>query len=234
MVNNVNEEKINHRTVVAQIKREKMKQRLLETALLIYKFDTTTLEKEQTIEDFIKSAGVSRGTFYNYYKTINDLLVDLAIEIIEEIVIAIEPLLLTKIDPIERICIAMKTVLALAIKYPKWGSILSKVGLRYCVKGHKFSLFLTRDLELTCKKNNIIVDDIKVFRDIFLGSYSMAIETVLTETVSSNYHLLVIQELLKLLGVSYSEVQHYTNLEEIDYIEINSPYFTLIKKTEAN
>ena len=61
-----------HRSRVAAEKRERMRTRLIESALHV--FSTKGVEAS-AIEDVIEAAGVSRGTFYNYYKTNEELLV---------------------------------------------------------------------------------------------------------------------------------------------------------------
>ena len=61
-----------HRPRVAAERRARMRRKLVESALLVF------AEKgvdASVIEDVIAAAGVSRGTFYNYFRTNVELLV---------------------------------------------------------------------------------------------------------------------------------------------------------------
>lgn len=60
-----------HRQIVAAQRREKMRHRLIEAAVLVY---AAKPHGEVVIEDIVAEAGVSRGSFYKYYDTLDDLL----------------------------------------------------------------------------------------------------------------------------------------------------------------
>lgn len=64
--------KEDHRKVVAAQRREKMQQRLVEAAIVVI----AAKGHSAVIEDVIVEAGVSRGTFYKYFQTLEDLLLE--------------------------------------------------------------------------------------------------------------------------------------------------------------
>ena len=64
-----------HRVRVGAERREKTRLKLLESALLVF---TEKGLDNVVIDGFIAAAGVSRGTFYNHFRTTNELLLALA------------------------------------------------------------------------------------------------------------------------------------------------------------
>ncbi len=76
-----------HRPRVAAERRARMRRKLVESALLVF------AEKgvdASVIEDVIAAAGVSRGTFYNYFRTNAELLVAAIDELGNEVVDLVE------------------------------------------------------------------------------------------------------------------------------------------------
>ena len=65
------EKPVNHRTLVGHQRRQKMLLHLIDSAISVYaeKGIDATL-----IDDVIVAADVSRGTFYNYFRTTTELL----------------------------------------------------------------------------------------------------------------------------------------------------------------
>lgn len=62
---------LDHRTRIGQARREKTQERLCEAALLVF---AERGLKGTVIDHVVRQAGVSRGTFYNYFDTIEDVL----------------------------------------------------------------------------------------------------------------------------------------------------------------
>lgn len=93
------EEEIDHRTAVGEKRRKKTESRIIETALHIFG------EKgpdAPVINDFIKAAGISRGTFYNYFNNTSDLLVATSTWLTDDLVQSIESEVLQINDPVVR------------------------------------------------------------------------------------------------------------------------------------
>src|SRR4249919_1279134 len=88
-----------HRVRVGAQRREKTKLRLLENALSVFSEKGPDVA---VIDDFIAAAGVSRGTFYNHFKTTNELLLALATAMSDEVLQIVDPLVLHHDDPVAR------------------------------------------------------------------------------------------------------------------------------------
>src|SRR5271165_4061046 len=85
--------KIDHRTRVGRERSARTETRLLEAALGVF---ADMGPDAPMIEDFARAAGVSRGTFYNYFESVEELLAAtsewMTRELIESIESALEPL----------------------------------------------------------------------------------------------------------------------------------------------
>jgi AcrR family transcriptional regulator len=95
----VAEPAINHRTIVGRSRSAKTEAKIIEAALHVF------AEKGRdapVIEDFIKAAGVSRGTFYNYFKSTTELLNATSTWLTDDLVASIEREIRTIKDPIIR------------------------------------------------------------------------------------------------------------------------------------
>jgi AcrR family transcriptional regulator len=114
-----------HRQRVAAERRERMRARLLASAMrLIAKKGPAAT----SIDDVISAAGVSRGTFYKYFPSPDTLVRELAIEIANELIGMAEPVVLSYADPAERVSIGMRLVARLAIDHPLAATFLVRLG----------------------------------------------------------------------------------------------------------
>src|SRR5688572_6508878 len=88
--------KQDHRVRVAALRREKMRARLLEAALIVFSQHGV---EASVIDEITSVAGVSRGTFYNYFRTNEELLTAVAVEAGGEIAAAVMALFDEPPDP---------------------------------------------------------------------------------------------------------------------------------------
>lgn len=173
-----------HRVRVGAQRREKTRLRLLETALSVFNVKGVD---GAVIDDFIAAAGVARGTFYNHFKTINELLLALATAMSDEVLGIVDPLVLHHTDPIKRFTCGTRLYMQMALRYPLWGSFLTQVGPRIATRGQLIDIYLTRDLDLATTSGRLKVDSVRVARDIMLGAIFYGIETMLTEPTREHH-----------------------------------------------
>ena len=96
-----------HRPRVAADRRERMRLRLLSTAVRI------GAEKGPSgisIDDIVVGAEVSRGSFYKYFPTTEALLQEVATQIANELVRMAEPMVQGIEDPAERVASGIRIV----------------------------------------------------------------------------------------------------------------------------
>jgi AcrR family transcriptional regulator len=199
MKKNIQDETEDYRLLVGAKRREKTRIRLLETALTVFNEKGPDLA---VTEDFIAAAGVSRGTFYNHFKTAGDLLLSLSSNMSDEVLEVIDPIVLTLDNPVHRFSAGVRLYMQMAYKYPLWGDFLRRVGTRIATRGQLIEIYLTRDLTSALDKNLIKVENVLIARDIVLGSIFYGIETMQTENMPKNYPEKIIFHVLVGLGIN--------------------------------
>lgn len=203
-----------HRVRVGAQRREKTRLRLLESALTVF---TEKGPDVAVIEDFIAAAGVSRGTFYNHFRTTGELLLALAAEMSDEVLHVVDPIVLQLDDPVRRFCAGTRLYMHTALRYPLWGSFITRVGTRIATRGQLIDQYLTRDLNLALKRKRLKVDSVLVARDIVLGSIFYGIETMLTEPTRDHHPEHMLRCVLIGLGLDAQEA------EEIAFMPLPTP-----------
>ena len=194
----------NHRVWVGAQRREKTRVRLLESALNVF------IEKgpdQAVTEDFIAAAGVSRGTFYNHFKTAGDLLLALTADMSDEVLSVVDPLVLHCTSPVERFATGTRLYMQMAYRYPLWGEFLRLVGTRIATRGQLIETYLTRDLGNAIDQKLIKVGNLLVARDLVLGSIFYGIETMMTEDTIEHHPEHIICCVLIGLGVEEAQAQ---------------------------
>ena len=194
-----------HRVRVGAQRRGKTRLRLLQCALAVF---TEKGPDVAVIDDFIAAAGVSRGTFYNHFKTTHELLLTLATAMSDEVLHIVDPLVLPLDEPVQRFATGTRLYMQMAVRYPLWGSFITRVGTRIATRGQLIDVYLTRDLELARMSGRIDVDSVLGARDLVLGSIFYGIETMLSEHTRANHPEHLMRSVLIGLGLEPTEAQN--------------------------
>jgi AcrR family transcriptional regulator len=216
-----------HRVRVGAARRNKTRLLLLESALGVLHDKGPDAA---VIEDFIAAAGVSRGTFYNYFDTVSELLLALATEMSNEVLATVDPIVLTCSTPVERFSTGTRLYMQMATRYPLWGSFLNRVGTRIATRGQLIEKYLTRDLSEALSAGLIKVDNVLVARDMVLGSIFYGIETMVTEPTHADHSEQLMRSILRGLCVpdKVADDVAYAPLQKIESIE--GPIFSRLKQ----
>ena len=132
-----------HRSRVAAERRERMRLRLLSSAV---RLAADKGPAAISIDDVVSAAGVSRGTFYKYFASPDALIRELAMQIANELIRMAEPVVLRHENPAQRVACGIRIVSRTAIDHPVVASFLVRLGWPD-VRGPDILLdFLRRDL----------------------------------------------------------------------------------------
>lgn len=199
-----------HRSRVAAEKRERMRKRLIESALHV--FSTKGVEAS-AIEDVIEAAGVSRGTFYNYYKTNEELLVAVLQATSNEVFGQVEIALADRTDPAERLACALRMVLYFTQRYRHLARFISRVGLGAMMKGSLAMVYMPRDLTAGMGAGRFSITNPLVGIDLVVGTTQAAIFTLSThESLSPAYPDEVVHHILLGLGMSPAKAKRLSSV----------------------
>ena len=187
-----------HRPRVAAERRERMRQRLIESALLVF------AEKgvgASVIPDVRDAAGVSQGSFYNYFRSNEELLIAVAEELSGEMVQLIEPVVGDMPDPARRVATAMRCYLHLARVHRLLARFLAAAGLRMLRQHNDTFRYLPDDLAEGQKQGVFTSMPLDIVLDLVAGAGYAALDRIARSRVPKDYPDQVIAALMRTLGM---------------------------------
>lgn len=194
-------ESANHRTRVGGERREKTRASLLRAALLVFSRHGADA---RVIDLVIRQAGVSRGTFYNYFRTNEELFFAVAKQVSSEIIHIVEPFVQQQKDPAARVACGVGLSIKLARSYPVLARFVVRGGPPAVRAGSLATEVVSRDIEDGIASGRFSILDKRLGFDLILGPVIMAFHTILTEEVSADYPHEIAEAVLRSLGVSRS------------------------------
>jgi len=198
-----------HRSRVGAERRTRMRACLVECALLVFAehgVDAIIIDK------VIKTAGVSRGTFYNYFRTDGDLFVAVATEVSDEILRVVNPVVVQEPDPAARVSLGIRYVFQLVKSYPLLAEFLDHGGQSALRYGKLVNEVVPRDLSKGMAAGRFTVRSLRLGLDLLLGPVLLGFHTILTEAVDDDYAEALAASILMALGVPETEARRYCSL----------------------
>ncbi|WP_028103908.1 TetR/AcrR family transcriptional regulator [Pseudoduganella violaceinigra] len=202
------EDNQNHRTRVAAKRREKTRARLLESALLVF----AQKGPQAVIDDVIAHAGMARGSFYNYFRTNEELLAAVASEINDELLRAIDPVVQQCEDPAERIACGTRLLLHAVRRFPLYGTFMAR--LPYPAANHSLlgARFLARDVEQGVAQRRFGDAGQKIGSDMLAGVVLSAAYSTAQAPLDPDYPDASARAMLRVLGVETEEAARLASL----------------------
>ena len=214
-----------HRVRVGALRREKTRLRLLQSSLKVF---SEKGPDATVIDDVIAAAGVSRGTFYNHFRTTSELLLALATAMSDEVLAVVDPVVLTFSDPVHRFSAGTRLYMHMALRYPTWGRFITSVGTRIAGRGQLIDQYLMRDLTVALGNRRVLVTDLLVARDIVLGSIFYGIETMMTEPTHEHHAEQLVATFLRGMGVDANEADEISLMVLPELGPVRGPIFATL------
>ena len=204
-----------HRTRVGAERRHRMRLRLIESALRV--FAAKGLDAA-SIDDVIAAAGVSRGTFYNYFRTDGELAAAVGEELTSETIGRIEAAVGHLANPAERVARGMRLYLGAAARYPLFARFTSQAGLRAVGPNHLLREYLPRHIVDGVKSGRMQAPDVSLAVDMIVGAALSAVHALSTRTVHRNYAENAVMHILIGLGVTRSSARKlaYAPIDDVE------------------
>ncbi len=193
-----------HRSRVGAERRQRTRLRLVESALEVFAekgVDATV------IEDVIAAAGVSRGTFYNYFRTDHELLTAVGEAISNETVRRIESVVGALPDPAERLAQGLRLCLHLALTYPLFARFFSRAGFNAIGPGHLMFEYVPRHIQDAVAAKRMDVPEVALAVDLLGGVMLGAVHAIATRPISKSYPEKLVLQLLLGLGMTRASAQ---------------------------
>jgi AcrR family transcriptional regulator len=187
-----------HRPRVAAERRERMRQRLMATALRLV---ADKGPAAMSIDDVISAAEVSRGTFYKYFPAPDALVRELAVQLANELIRMAEPVVLGYSDPAERVACGIRLVSRLAISHPSVAGFLVRLGWPDTRGPDLLVDFVRRDLNAGLRKGRFSRMPIALALNIVAGSVLGAAHCMLEPGCEADFAEQTAAAALRALGV---------------------------------
>lgn len=187
-----NGEQVNHRTIVGLKRRAKMETRIIQAAARVFAEQGIDAP---VIDDFIKAAGIARGTFYNYFKSTDELLRATSDLLSEELITRIDKEIRMIKDPALRFGMGIRLWMRWAENNPQWCRFIARAwnSVKY---EQPF-----KDIREGIRKKVFAVPDAYVAWDVLSGAIRQAMFKIGEGNVRRNYGDAVIQLCMQALGV---------------------------------
>lgn len=189
----------NHRTAVGKRRRARTEARILEAAVYVF------AEKgpdAPVIEDFIKAAGIARGTFYNYFKSTPELLQATSSWLCDAVAETIEVEVRRIKDPVVRHCTGMRLWAHKAKTDPAWSAFVTRVWFKGGFAGYA----PLRDIRLGMKKGGFHCLTAELGFDISMGTMRQAMQRQITAPHQKPFGDSVVRVIMQGLGVEPAKI----------------------------
>lgn len=195
---------LDHRPRVAAERRERMRQRLIESAMIVF------AEKgvgASVIPDVVAAAQVSQGSFYNYFRSNEELLAAVGDELSGEMVQLIEPVVGDIADPAVRVATAIRCYLHLARANRLLARFLAAAGLRMLVQYNATFRYLRADLEEGQRLGVFADVPLDTVLDLVGGAGMAALDRMARVRTRKDYPDMVAAAMLRMLGMGVAEAE---------------------------
>lgn len=149
------------------------------------------------IEDFIRAAGVARGTFYNYFRSTEEVLEAAAQWLEDDLIVSIDEVLAPIDDPVARMTLGMRLWLRKARGDRAWCAFVA----RFRYHGTLVEQVLARDIGGALREGRIAVASAAVARDLVVGTIREAMGRMSDASVPLAYLDELVRAILRSLGV---------------------------------
>lgn len=181
---------VNHRVRVGRERSARTDTRILEAALEVF---AERGPDAPVIDEFVQAAGVSRGTFYNHFKSVEQLLHATSEwttrDVVERIEEALEPIE----SPSLRLGLGLRLFFARAERSPVWSRFVARV---WRVGGLELP---TRDLEEGIRLGHFHVPGREAAHDLLFGGIREALHRIGTGAAPPGYGDQAVQVCLQAL-----------------------------------
>jgi AcrR family transcriptional regulator len=187
------------RAAIAIAKRTKTRAALVTAAMTV--FARVGLDAATT-DEIINEAGVSRGTFYNYFKTVEDVIAVVATDLTDDMNETIAERTRGLGNAADMMAVGLGSFLSRAAADPIWGSVLVHLAHKNAPEpvGTATSSNLIGTFRLGRKQGVFTVADDRVASDLVLGGSMYALRSIVEGRYSSDQIRSLIEQLLGALG----------------------------------
>ncbi len=164
------------------------------------------------IEDVIEQAQVSRGTFYNYFRTTEEVMAAVQQAVGNELLSLVDLAIADRQDPAERLACGVRMVLQTGRQFPMMGRFISRVGMSGNIDHMPALGHLLRDLLEATAKGRFQLSDPMLGLDLVVGTTNAALLSLsLRSDQTDDYPQQITFHILLGLGMTPHEARKLVN-----------------------
>jgi len=189
---------LDHRVRVAALRREEMQMHLLFSGLTLA---STNPINALEVEDVIRQAEVSRGSFYNYFPSLPALYDGLAKQLMQEFAEITDVSVPQSLDNVTHLASTMRILMRLVVDFPMLGRFLTQI--QWPNQNPDLDIFqnIIRDIQLGIKEGSFTNMPASIGTNIAIGSFIGGIHTMLLKRPAKGFEDQVTNQVLIGLGV---------------------------------
>jgi AcrR family transcriptional regulator len=188
-----------HRSRVGRERSARTRQRIVETALRVFAEKGPDVP---VIEDFIQAAGVARGTFYNHFRTTEELLTATSNWLENDLMVVIDSVNRSFEDPVRRLATGIRLWLHLS----RGDAVFCAFLVRSRFRGRTVERHLARDLGEGLQSGLLAAPSIQLARDLVVGAVREAQVRMMGVRVPRTYPEDVARLILRALRVDERKI----------------------------
>jgi AcrR family transcriptional regulator len=187
-----------HRVETAKRKREKMRNRILEATTKVF---MQTTDDAPVIEDVVREADISRGTFYKYFDSLDEALVAAGVEANNRMIADIASVYAFLKEPWQRASVGFRVFMVRAQQEPGWAAFITRMDA--WPHESMISIHMTRDLQRGKELGQFQFDNDVVANDFLMGASAGCVQAVRHGVVELQAYMdSAVRMMLQALGCS--------------------------------
>jgi AcrR family transcriptional regulator len=186
-----------HRTRVGEERRARMRHRLVESAMRVFGQKGVGAS---VIEDVIADAGVSRGTFYNYFASNQDLLDAVEDELGRNLLDVVELRVLAVEGGAARLATGILLFLGVARDCPLFGRFVARIGLQVTGPGGLIHRYMPTHIRAGIAEGDLLPIPLPVALDLIAGPSVAAVERMMRGDAGPDHPVQIVAGILRALG----------------------------------
>jgi AcrR family transcriptional regulator len=197
------------RAEIGRERRARMRNRLIEAAARVMADQGSD---SATIDTFIRAAGVARGTFYNHFKTREELHDALWTSIGHDPFLEIQNTCKDIADPVERFAAVTRLVLLRAMQDPTWGWLILALSADEATLNDDLRGYPRPDLRAGATSGRFRYESETSATDLVVGTMRAGLRALLHEGREANYAQALCKLILQALGINRIEANRISAL----------------------
>lgn len=191
--------KSDHRPRVGEQRRARMRRRLVESAMRVFAQKGVGAS---VIEDVIAEAGVSRGTFYNYFASNDDLLAAAKEELGRDLVDVAEARVIEVTGGANRLAVGILLFLGVARDCPLFGRFMVRVGLQATGPGGLIHRYMPTHIQDGVAEGDFAAIPLPVALDLIAGASIAGVERMMRGDAAPDHPAQIVAAILRGLGMA--------------------------------